>query len=377
MEEQAMEHKRIGFIISIMLLILLSACQMGTATPTSVNCNQTGCPYPAICDLKSGVCTINQPQGPGAVAPQQPGAGLIQAAPTSTTPTAEPTASSGCNQLGCPYPAVCDKYSGVCTINQSQGPGAAAPQAPGAGIIANNPGANSLVPACPPPPLTIGKTTSFCANPSANQGGATIVWSDNPVTPQAFSSYYVIEDGYQLTSGKDTCTNNDTVCSGPQNTNVVINMCSVCSTASGLTWNGFQGYLYQGAQNSNLIDPFVCPTGYTLSNGQCVTPSNSQNGYTDTNADAPLFPCASGTHYDNGKQNCVDDVTGKISSPCPPGYPYLLAGMPGHYPAQCYKNPFPVAYNCQSYTIPLGECTAPSKRSPKCTTSVTGIVTCH
>src|SRR5271157_1161103 len=149
-----MEHKRISLIVSAFLLCLLSACQMTGVTPA--------------------------PQLPGAgIIANNPG-GPIQVAPTSTTPTAAPTASSGCNQLGCPYPAICDKTSGVCTINQAQGPGAAVPKAPGAGIIANNPGANSLVPACPPPTLTISKITSFCANPSANQGGATVVWSDNP-----------------------------------------------------------------------------------------------------------------------------------------------------------------------------------------------------
>ena len=99
-----MEHKRISLIVSILLLILLSACQMTGVTPA--------------------------PQLPGAgIIENNPG-GPIQLAPTSTTPTAAPTASSGCNQLGCPYPAVCDKTSGVCTINQAQGPGAAHPRHP-------------------------------------------------------------------------------------------------------------------------------------------------------------------------------------------------------------------------------------------------------
>ena len=215
----------------------------------------------------------------------------LQAPPTSTTPTAAPTASSGCNQLGCPYPAVCDKTSGVCTINQAQGP-AAAPQAPGAEIIANNPGANSLVPACPPPPLTISKITSFCANPSANQGGATIVWSDNPVTPQAFSSYYLIEDGYQTGgNGKeDNWNSNQTVFSGPQGTNVVMTYCSVCSTVPSLvTWNGYQQYLGTTGNDQVLPgfgDPSACPTGYY--GPQCDTLYNYQNGYTDLSV-MPLF----------------------------------------------------------------------------------------
>ena len=94
-------------------------------------------------------------------------------------PPPRPTASSGCNQLGCPYPAVCDKTSGVCTINQAQGPGAAAPQAPGTGIIANNPDPGSLLaPACIPPVPSVSNINSFCANQIAKLGGAT--WGRNP-----------------------------------------------------------------------------------------------------------------------------------------------------------------------------------------------------
>ena len=138
-----MEHKRINIIISAFLLGLLSACQMTEVTPA--------------------------PQLPGAgIVANNPG-GPIQLAPTSTTPTA----SSGCNQLGCPYPGVCDKTSGVCTINQQQGSGAAAPQQPAAGIANNpNPGSN-IPPVCGVPAPTIGQVTSFCANQVVGLGGVT------------------------------------------------------------------------------------------------------------------------------------------------------------------------------------------------------------
>ncbi|MGA7192846.1 MAG: hypothetical protein WBW94_04380 [Anaerolineales bacterium] len=314
-----MDYKRIGFIIGILLLLLMSACGPAGVTPA--------------------------PQGPGAGIIQNNPGGPIQLAPTSTTPTAAPTASNGCNQLGCPYPAVCDKTSGVCTINQAQGPGGAAPQAPGDGIIANNPGSNSLLPVCPPPSSSISKITSFCANPAAGQGGASIVWSGIPITPQAFSSYYVYEDDSQVFADKATCDINDDICSGPQDTKITIIMCSICSSLNTNTW-----------QSNLQNDPSVCPTGFSLTgSGDCENPAYDYN-----NGGAPVMPCVTGTHYDNDKQNCIDDVTGKIASPCPPGYPYLYVGI--STTAQCYKYPQAISYNCQPYTIPLGACTGPIKK---------------
>ena len=146
-----------------------------------------------------------------------------------------PTASSGCNQLGCPYPAVCDKTSGVCTINQAQGP-AAVSQAPGAGIIANNPGNVGipiLGPACIPPVPSISNINSFCANPAAGLGGAT--WDQNP--PDGDPS--VAKDAAFINnfSGYQACNWNQskTVCSGPQDTKVSYELCTTCGASNSVT----------------------------------------------------------------------------------------------------------------------------------------------
>ena len=107
---------------------------------------------------------------------------LMLLATSCTMGTATPPASVGCNQTGCVYPAVCDKNSGQCTIYvtpQGQGPGAVAPQLPGAGQISNNQNPGSLLPqACNPPVPSISNINSFCANPVAKLGGAT--WDQNP-----------------------------------------------------------------------------------------------------------------------------------------------------------------------------------------------------
>jgi hypothetical protein len=66
-----MKYLRNGLYLGILLLTLLAACGPATATPTStVSCVQLGCPYPAVCDKNSGQCTISvTPQGQGAAAP--------------------------------------------------------------------------------------------------------------------------------------------------------------------------------------------------------------------------------------------------------------------------------------------------------------------
>src|SRR5271157_4449837 len=196
---KSMEHKRISLIVSAFLLCLLSACQMTGVTPA--------------------------PQPPGAGIIQNNPGGPIQVAPTSTTPTAMPTASSGCNQLGCPYPAVCDKTSGVCTINQQQGPGAAAPQAPGAGIISNNPNPGSLLPpACSPQEPSVSNINSFCANPSAKLAGAT--WQQKP----SVGDPSVVKDAAFINnySGYPDCNCNGTkvACSGPQDSKMTYEFCT-------------------------------------------------------------------------------------------------------------------------------------------------------
>jgi hypothetical protein len=299
-----MHHKRIGFIISITLLILLSACQMGTATPTSqppvsVNCNQTGCPYPAICDLKSGVCTINQQQGPGAVAPQQPGAGIInngQPPINSVAPTATETA----------------------TAMPPTPPGAKSPG--GVGPIAANPGNVGSVPqlaACNPPTPSVTNLNSYCSN---GLGGASFSY-------QQTNGILKFNDvkGCDLSSNPSGCT-------GPQSSQVTVPLCTMC-----------------GASTQPLSN-YVCATGYHQdTSGQCVVDSGK----------AEYFPCPPGSHYDNIKQACLDDSTSFVNPQCPGGFDFYLPDQHA-----CLQNQNSQVYNCQSFAIQLGTCVVPACKQP-------------
>ena len=307
-----MEHKRISIFVSAFLLCLLSACQMTGVTPA--------------------------PQLPGAgIIANNPG-GPIQLAPTSTTPTAMPTASSGCNQLGCPYPAVCDKISGVCTINQQQGPGAAAPQAPGAGIIANNPGANSLVPACSPPVPSVSNINSFCANQVAKLGGAT--WDQNPpVADPSVALHLALINNF---SDNSDCFNNQTgeTCSGPQDAKVTYQFCTSC---------GAPNYVALYSDYDATYGPNVCSKGYFKDSEGYCDPADLNKPYAGI--------CPSGSHYDNTLQNCADDATNQLASPCPSGYPYFLPDD-----RLCLAKAYAIVFDCQDFTIPLGECAAQVKK---------------
>ena len=325
-----MKHKRISIIVSAFLLCLLSACQMTGVTPAP------------------------QPPGAGIIA-NNPG-GPIQVAPTSTTPTAMPTASSGCNQLGCPYPAICDKTSGVCTINQQQGPGAAAPQAPGAGIIANNPNPGSLLPpACSPPVPSISNINSFCANQVAKLGGAT--WEQDP--PDGDPS--VAKDAAFINnfSGYPDCNWNQSkvTCSGPQDTKMTYLFCTSCGAPN-----------YVSQDYDAAYGPNMCSNGYVKNNTGACAPADPNKPY--------YGYCPSGTHYDNTLQNCADDATNQLASPCPSGYPYYLPDL-----RLCLAKAYSIVYDCQTFTVPLGECTTPVHKIPnakKCTTNpMTGAVTCQ
>jgi hypothetical protein len=285
-----------------------------------------------------------------------------------------PTASSGCNQLGCPYPAVCDKTSGVCTINQAQGPSAVVPPPPGAGQIVNNPNPGSLLPpACSPPAPSVSNINSFCANPTAGLGGAT--WDQNP--PDGDPS--VAKDAAFINnfSGYPDCNWNQsrTVCSGPQDTKLSYELCTSCGASDSVL-----------DQIDATFGPNVCSKGYVKeSNGACLPTNNpyltscfSGPGIPASNCPphAPNQPnygyyCPSGSHYDNTLQNCADDATNQLASPCPPSYPHFL---PDYH--LCLAKAYPIVYNCQTFTIPLGVCTTPIKKK-NCTTDSNGNTTCH
>ncbi|MBI3738284.1 MAG: hypothetical protein HY258_04480, partial [Chloroflexi bacterium] len=71
----------------------------------------------------------------------------------------------------------------------------------------------------------------------------------------------------------------------------------------------------------------------------------------------PFGLCPSGSHYDNTLQNCADDVTNQLASPCPPGYPYYI-------PADrlCLAKAYPIVYDCQAFTLQLGDCSLQQKK---------------
>jgi hypothetical protein len=235
-----MEHKRIGFIFSILLLILLSACQMGTATPIVLG--------------PTGLVPTHTPQ------------------PVVLVPT-------------------------------------------------------GLAPACSPVVPTLSQVTNFCANQAAGLGGATFVLNPSPVDP---SLDYA--NGADL-PGNHTCTfvsenaGLKSTCSGPQDAKVQIMYCSECSAG------GFAS---------------VCRNGFVWNGGGTCDPVAAT---TDPNYTQDIQICPTGTHYDNGQQNCVDDVTSKVVSQCPLGYPYYDLAY-----NTCSKYAPTHIFNCQYFTVQLGEC---------------------
>lgn len=274
-----MKYKRFGFIFSILMLVLLSACQMGTATPTaSVTCKQTGCPYPAVCDQNTGICTIYQ-------TPQAP-------------------------------------------LTKANNPGLA-----GGAIAANNPNAVSIIPpACVPSVPSIGQVYAFCANQTAKIGGASFV------------------SGWAMTSETGaTCqnTSTNTTCTGTPGNTMQVMVCTDCVITNDLHLP---------------ISDYACPSGSVAMwdgiNYGCVTGSSPYPKEPST------FPpaCPSGDHYDNSKQNCVDNGTGNlvpdtVSKGCPAGFPYydLFYNV-------CVKKPLNL-FDCQYFPVPIGDC-GPIKKVP-------------
>ena len=283
-----MKHIRIGFYLGILFLTLLSACQMGAATPTPVvpapvTCNQTGCPYPAVCDKNTGVCTIYQ-------TPQAP-------------------------------------------LTKANNPGPAA-----GAIVANNPG--SLLPqACKPPAPSISNINSFCANLPAGVGGAT--WQQTP--PDGDPSLAMDAAFIDNFTKNPDCTwdQSKVACSGAQSAKVSYELCTSCGAPN---WVDPSAY-------ASTFGPYVCMTGSVAMNGGCVPPTTTPGTYLN------LGVCPTGSHYDNALQNCVDDTTNQLASPCPPAYPYFIPVM-----RLCVAKAYPIVYDCQTFTVPLGACLVPVKK---------------
>src|SRR5271157_5606818 len=160
---------------------------------------------------------------------------LMLLATSCTLGTATPTSAVSCVQLGCPYPAVCDKNSGVCTINQAQGPGASAPQAPGAGQISNNPGGSiSIAPSCNPPVPSISNISSFCANQTSKLGGAT--WDQNPPDGDpSVAKDAVFSNNSEYLDPGCSWSQDKVACAGPQDEKVEFEFCTSCGAPNSVT----------------------------------------------------------------------------------------------------------------------------------------------
>ena len=257
-----MKQKRISLIVSILLLILLSACEMGTAVP----------PPPS---------------------------------PPPPPPTSVPATPL--------------------TKNNNPGPAAG---------IANNPNPGSIIPpVCDVPAPTMGQVTSFCANQVAGLGGVTFDPYTQLLPNSNDGSFYAsIPSNVNCTQDQKT---NHVACSGPPGTSFQVMVCNTCGVIQP-----------QGS--------VICAFGRTANPPNGCFPSSPEDTH---NGQVPV--CLPGTHYDNNKQNCVDDVTGQLVSACPSGYPYY---NPEYYTCSSKSNQG--IFNCQTFTVPLGECLTSVKKVP-------------
>ncbi len=184
---------------------------------------------------------------------------------------------------------------------------------------------------CTPPLPTIGQITSYCTNPFKGLGGVT--FSDTTyLAPNDTWSSWLVGDSIagnvscNLDQGTSTAT-----CSGPQNGTFQATVCASCGK-------------YDDSSNAS----FVCASGFQNDGqGQCYT--------ADPNKNLPSMWCPAGSHYVNALQNCADNVTNKLASPCPPAYPKYTP-----YIHKCW-NKAEMAFNCHTFPIQLGACLALNK----------------
>ena len=202
------------------------------------------------------------------------------------------------------------------------------------GVVTLAPPAGSGVIKCSPPVPSIDHISSFCANQAAGLGGAT--WIENP-SDSAVAKDRVSDNSSFSDNANCSWSQNQTTCSGPQDTKVYEEFCTTCGAPN-----------YQNAGTPSY-GAFVCANGYVQnSNGACAPADPNQGtGF-----------CPSGTHYENGLQNCADDATNQLVSACPAGYPYYLPDL-----HECLVKAYPIVYDCQTFTVPLGECSTPKKSS--------------
>lgn len=202
----------------------------------------------------------------------------------------------------------------------------------------------SLAPPCSPPAQALSQDSAFCANQAAGIGGANLSDTTSFENIPANETELTLGD---VTTGNATCTWDDpnnpstATCTGPQNGKFQEMGCQAC-----IPNNAPQGYVSSGGS-------FACSSGYTKDNqGNCV-PIDPTKAYNF---------CPSGTHYDNALQNCADDVTNKLASPCPAGH--QVQYIPDMH--MCLANTFPEVYNCQTVTFQLGACLTKVNKVGQC-----------
>ena len=154
--------------------------------------------------------------------------------------------------------------------------------------------------------------------------------------------------GVSCTAAKDGF-----VCTGPQNASFPISTCSWCG--GGVPYGG------PAVDFSKAFGDYTCSNGYSKNptNGFC---QSDTSGYPDDT-------CPAGSHYDNSQQWCVDDATNqKVADLCPPG---TVAYIPPYQFCLSQPLPTPMEFNCQTWTITLGDCTI-KKSTGGCTRGAVG-----
>ncbi len=190
-------------------------------------------------------------------------------------------------------------------------------------------------PICTPPKITIDNVISFCANPGLGLGGASFDYQPDKSLVN-FSSNNM---------DCDSSSSDKVVCWGPQNEKFEQVGCTACAQSG-----GGQFFVYEsGIVLATVVKPgqIVCANGYIEDEfGKCITLDPTED----------YFLCPPGSHFNNALQNCVDDKTEKSTPVCPHDYPNYLP-----YEHMCSVDPNFVVYDCQTFTLQLGECSVSPK----------------
>jgi hypothetical protein len=125
-------------------------------------------------------------------------------------------------------------------------------------------------------------------------------------------------------------------CTGTQNATFQAMVCSSCTIP-----------------NVSASDNYACSKGYGLEADQKTC------NYVDPSKANHYEFCPPGSLYDNALQNCVDNVTNKLASPCPPGNPIFSPDT-----HRCLIKAQAV-FNCQTFPMNLGACIPPKQAAIK------------